>query len=417
MRRQVLGRKQRGQAIIIIAGALIGLMALVALAVDGGNAFAQRRIAQNAVDGAALAGTNQLRLYFNANMNNGNCVPRSGETNCVGDLSPDQNAGVIQAIKATLQAAGGNVSIDPSDLQAYYVDSNGQRYGAYQVGGVTRVPFSYAGSDGVAGVYVKTVARSETYFARLIGWDHVAADANGSAAMQSVSGIAPQAGPPGGPVLWPITIYTSTVNVNGGPTQLFDFNVNYGPGSWGTLCLHQGYNAGNLSNCSGSEITTWLENGFSPSANNTIVGQAELMRDPNRAQGEVKQYDFMPLGWDGTNPGSSGFWMGTKTGNIGQQDCLAMQRAGDARQTVFIPISDRSNGESGNNLAYHVVNVAAFKVLHPTSAESCNGNRSFLQGEFLGWGWSAGQARTNANVGVGLGRALKNGMTVVNATR
>jgi Flp pilus assembly protein TadG len=423
MRKRVLGRKQQGQAIIIIAGALIGLMALVALAVDGGNAFAQRRIAQNAVDGAALAGTNQLRLYFSANMNNG-CTPRSGETNCVGSLTPDQNAGVLQAIKAALQAAGSNVSTTPynaqagtGDLEAYYVDSNGQRYGASAVGAVNTVPFSYAGSDGVAGVYVKTVARSETYFARLIGWDHVSADANGSAAMQSVAGIAPQGGPAGGPVLWPITIYTSTVNVNGGPTQLFDFNVNYGPGSWGKVCLGQGSNAGGINGCSGRDITTWLQNGFAVSANNRIAGWVEQMRDPNRAQGGAVLYDFMPLGWDGTNPGSTGLWMDSETGNIGNQDCLAMQAAGDVGQTVFIPISDRSNGQTGTNLAYHVVNVAAFKVLHPTSGESCNGNRSFLQGQFMGWGWSAGQARTNANVGVGLGRALKNGMTVVNMTR
>ena len=425
MRKRVLRRKQQGQAIIIIAGALIALMALVALAVDGGNAFAQRRIAQNAVDGAALAGTNQLRLYFNANMNNG-CTPRSGETNCVGSLTPDQNAGVLQAIKAALQAAGGNVSTTPynaqtgtGDMEAYYVDSNGQRYGASAVGAVNTVPFSYAGSDGVAGVYVKTVARSETYFARLIGWDHVSADANGSAAMQSVSGIAPQGGPAGGPgpILWPITIYTSTVNVNGGPTQLFDFNTTYGPGSWGKLCLGPGYNAASLGNCSGQDITTWLENGFAPSSSNRIGGWTELLRDASRGQGAVKYYDFMPLGWDGTQAGSTGLWMRTETGNLGQQDCLAMQRAGDAGQTVYIPISDRSNNETGNNLAYHVVNVAAFKVLHPLSGERCNGNQTFLQGQFMGWGWSAGQARTDGTVGVGLGRALKNGMTVVNMTR
>jgi hypothetical protein len=107
--------------------------------------------------------------------------------------------------------------------------------------------------------------------------------------------------------------------------------------------------------------------------------------------------------------------MRTETGNMGQQDCLAMQAAGDVGQTVFIPISDRSNGETGNNLAYHVVNVAAFKVLHPLSGERCNGNETHLQGQFLGFGWAAGQARTAA--GTGLSGALKNGMTVVNMTR
>ena len=52
-----LNRKyERGQALIVIVGAIIGLVALVALAIDAGNAFSDRRHAQNAADTAALAG-------------------------------------------------------------------------------------------------------------------------------------------------------------------------------------------------------------------------------------------------------------------------------------------------------------------------------------------------------------------------
>ena len=46
---------ERGQAIVLIAVALIGILAIVGLAVDGGRAFADRRQAQNAADSAALA--------------------------------------------------------------------------------------------------------------------------------------------------------------------------------------------------------------------------------------------------------------------------------------------------------------------------------------------------------------------------
>ena len=45
---------ERGQALILIALALIGMLALTALAVDGGNAYSERRRAQNAADAAAL---------------------------------------------------------------------------------------------------------------------------------------------------------------------------------------------------------------------------------------------------------------------------------------------------------------------------------------------------------------------------
>ena len=48
-------RAARGQALILIVFAIIGLVAITALAVDGGNAYADRRRAQNAADAAALA--------------------------------------------------------------------------------------------------------------------------------------------------------------------------------------------------------------------------------------------------------------------------------------------------------------------------------------------------------------------------
>lgn len=46
---------ERGQALIIIAIALVVLMGMVGLVIDGGNAFLDRRNAQNAADSAALA--------------------------------------------------------------------------------------------------------------------------------------------------------------------------------------------------------------------------------------------------------------------------------------------------------------------------------------------------------------------------
>ncbi len=47
---------ERGQALILIVAAIIGLVAITGLVVDGGNAYADRRRAQNAADSAAIAG-------------------------------------------------------------------------------------------------------------------------------------------------------------------------------------------------------------------------------------------------------------------------------------------------------------------------------------------------------------------------
>ena len=46
---------ERGQALIIVALALVGLFGMAGLVVDGGNAFQDRQRAQNAADSAALA--------------------------------------------------------------------------------------------------------------------------------------------------------------------------------------------------------------------------------------------------------------------------------------------------------------------------------------------------------------------------
>src|SRR5262245_49960487 len=50
-----INRSERGQALIIIALALVGLVGIAGLVIDGGNAFQDRQRAQNAVDSAALA--------------------------------------------------------------------------------------------------------------------------------------------------------------------------------------------------------------------------------------------------------------------------------------------------------------------------------------------------------------------------
>lgn len=46
---------EKGQALILIVAAIVGLVAMTAVAIDAGNSFSDRRHAQNAADTAALA--------------------------------------------------------------------------------------------------------------------------------------------------------------------------------------------------------------------------------------------------------------------------------------------------------------------------------------------------------------------------
>lgn len=52
--------REAGQALVLVAMLLVGLMAVAGLAVDGGILFAQRRSLQNVADAAALAGAMQI---------------------------------------------------------------------------------------------------------------------------------------------------------------------------------------------------------------------------------------------------------------------------------------------------------------------------------------------------------------------
>jgi len=58
-------RKEAGQTLVIIAVAMVGLVAMLALAIDGGNMYLERRRAQNAADAAALAAARRLAEDWN----------------------------------------------------------------------------------------------------------------------------------------------------------------------------------------------------------------------------------------------------------------------------------------------------------------------------------------------------------------
>lgn len=87
----------RGQALVLIALALVGLAGITGLVVDGGNAFLDRRNAQNAADSAALAaafhrirgGQNFVAEAMQSAAQNG--YDNNGTSNVVEVYSPPQS--------------------------------------------------------------------------------------------------------------------------------------------------------------------------------------------------------------------------------------------------------------------------------------------------------------------------------------
>jgi len=57
---------ERGQSLVLVALMMVGLLAFVGLALDGGQVFEMRRQVQNAADAGALAGVNEVATGQNA---------------------------------------------------------------------------------------------------------------------------------------------------------------------------------------------------------------------------------------------------------------------------------------------------------------------------------------------------------------
>lgn len=93
-RRSFTFPQPRGQALIVVALVLVGLMGVAGLVIDGGNAFADRRKAQNAADTTALAGAfariREGPTWVSAAMNMAkiNGYDNNGTTNIVRIYSP-----------------------------------------------------------------------------------------------------------------------------------------------------------------------------------------------------------------------------------------------------------------------------------------------------------------------------------------
>src|SRR5512143_181900 len=151
---------EQGQAIVILALMMIGLLAFAALAVDGGNTYTERRRSQNAAYAVALAGARQLWIDQSTGY--------SGESN------------VVYAMNTVAQQNGVVLTADPHDynqsyVKAYYTKANGDQIGVNLVGALGSVPV------GAAGIRVIASRQFQTFVAGIVGQASLAADAEATA--------------------------------------------------------------------------------------------------------------------------------------------------------------------------------------------------------------------------------------------
>jgi hypothetical protein len=312
---------QRGQVLVIVAGGLIGLLAIAALVLEGGTLVLNRRDGQNAADLAALAGTRIVALNYTD----------GGRT----------QADVHAALEDNLDLNNcGATASAPCTWDAEFVGT-----GLTSLGGVDDTSSSLPANT--LGVRVSVSRSPRAILGRVIGiasWD-VSTEA---------TAIVAKAPSVAGSTLLPIAMCgfgTNGINecqqANGSNAIKFVAGQTYditdgkdGPGGFGWLSWTGSNSAPTLE----ASLCTPNNPGFT----------LDLLTDPPG--------DWAKGGILGTNPGDGETWFPDGNGKMnssGVRACLDKWIASGT--TVLIPIYDiLSSKPKGEDLAYHIVGVAAF---------------------------------------------------------
>lgn len=157
--------RENGQAIVIMAFAMIVLLAFAALAIDGGNAYVERRRSQNGADAGALAGARQVWIN-RANLN-------SSETLVLQEIN---SAAEKNGIGDSNEILGDDIN---SNVKAYYTDRQGNMLSSsgapIQVGVRGSIPAN------AAGLKVYASRDFQTFIAGIIGQPRMGAVADATA--------------------------------------------------------------------------------------------------------------------------------------------------------------------------------------------------------------------------------------------
>jgi hypothetical protein len=160
-RKQRRRSAQSGQAIVLMAVAMVGILAFVGLAIDGGRYFEQRRTSQNASDMAALAG---LFVYSKAS------DPTTVKD--VDVLKEINRVAEINLIKDTDGTPGNAVN---ANVKAWWIDGSGAEIREIVNDTTKKAPTN------TSAVKVFTQIPYQTFFAGIFGWSNMTAQSDGIA--------------------------------------------------------------------------------------------------------------------------------------------------------------------------------------------------------------------------------------------
>jgi hypothetical protein len=375
--------KSSGQALVFIALALLVLIAMAGLAIDGGAIYNERRASQNGTDAAALAGTRLMLTYYEWMV---------GSTSSDQDDWPDPTTAAIREgnVRQAINTYAARNGIDPSTVEAYFVDDNkhvvsvnngpahdcgfGIGRGPCQVGHNGVMPWTM----GAKGIEVKGSGSTNTFFLGALGWNVVSAAASTTAFM----GVATTSGYD--TKFLPVGFFTYTQNADALQPEhnytLIAAANGLTSGQWGWLDYNnQGGNA--------NVLRAWEDCGFNASV--TVATWPTWCPADASTQNTAGPLIYW-TGWpapDTNNPypgltvrfgaGLNGWWLNGNSGDI-NSGCQHLQAA-DAQEWI-VPMFDSWTG-TGQNTFFHLYRMGKF-LLH-TGIIQCGGNASFdIQGIF-----------------------------------
>src|SRR5262249_50372851 len=135
-----------GQSIPLIALLIVVLFAMVGLAVDVGNTYAQQRNTVRATNAAALAGMNAL-IQNGTDQTIGKVIQQSLASNKIDGVYADSST---------------TATSDQRIIRAYYLDAKGNYLVSCNIGSCGSIP------TGVAYIEVRVEGTVDTYFAKVV---------------------------------------------------------------------------------------------------------------------------------------------------------------------------------------------------------------------------------------------------------
>lgn len=356
----------RGQTLAIVALMMLGLFALVGLAVDGGSMYGQRREAQNAADGAAIAGTRlMLDYYIDMARNNATDV----------DGNAGQENAILSAIETYALKHGVRIDAGSGDLEAYFVNEAKEivtvGYGDNGCGGArpckvgenNSVPWTY----GAKGIIVKARSHTGAYFMAIFGHSDISAVADATAFMGVATSLMSNV------AVMPIGFFTDTETITnnllvpGQEYTLIQGSSSRGSGNWGYVDWNGNGNSTGM-------VNTWLLCGFNPAV--TPEQWAEWCPpEPSMDEGAgPTQY------WQGRGDPLSGpfpepalewptdpdewWWIAGSTGTT-NSTCQFFEDITPImlNREYVVPVFQEDNiGGNGQNTLFHLMALAWFRI-------------------------------------------------------